>query len=133
MIVFIVQRNSPLTSKAKTSSCEREGERWVEDRSHDYVKSDITSTPTPLLTSDTQKPICIHTQMRPVMMFSSLSNSPHTCAHVFSCTNFSLFHQPPGLTAANSLLTVVKPHTLTHTVTFPSALAKKNLSQFIIQ
>lgn len=101
------------------------GGRPVESRSHEWVKSDINSTPSRH----------IQTQMH-----SNVSNNIllaiqlfHTCVHALGCTNYLLFHQPPGLTAANSLLlTVVKTHTDRLRITFPSTVAKKYQSQFII-
>lgn len=124
LIVFIVQRNSPMTFKAKTNS---ERSRRLEDRSRvDFEQLYLVPSK-----KHTEAPMHAETLKCVQRCSSCWSGSFHTCACALSCTNFSLFLHPPGLTAANSLLASVKTHT--HSSTFSSVVAKKYQSQFIIR
>lgn len=124
LIVFIVRRNSPLTFKAKTNSCERW--RHVADRSHEYVKSDMK--PTPLRQ--------VQTQMR---SSSNMSNNVLLALQLFShLCSYAHLHKllivPPTPRTDSCIfppLVVVKTHTHMESH-FPSTLAKIYQPQFII-
>lgn len=97
LIVFIVQRNSVPTFKAKTNSCER-----VEmTRGQNSLVCEKQHNLTPLL---------IHTRsITCVQWCPPRSPAIFTLVSVLCCINSTLFHEPPRLTAATSLPPVVKP------------------------
>lgn len=124
LIVFIVQRNSLKTFKARTNSCERS--RRAEDRSHVCLLEQLHLAPSP--ETHTRAPVPAWPLKR-VRRCSPCRPALFTLVPVLSVEQTShCFTKPPRLTAANSLLASVKTHTHTHTISHSLLRLPRNIN-----
>lgn len=123
LIVFIVQRNSALTFKAKTNSCERVSR--MEDRSHAHVKSDIINTDACTVKCVQWSFSCSQTLFTLALVLSVAQTS-----HCSSSLPGWQLQIPSWLWLNHNNTLAHTQYIYTHTITF--SLAKKYPSWFII-